>query len=174
MSCLNHQARVRELWIMIHHHHIPFSGSTTLTLWFTGLLACHSQSVPRPHTPSRARRRTRRQSAPRPLSKHPSHVWGKGNMKYIRAWASLVFFNQSPWAKRGSRPPVLPVRAMGPRLPIHTTMAQPLAFLILDGIGWELRVYPSPGGPPRYERSPPKPIQSPTLYTNATTHAPTE
>ncbi|ENH64538.1 hypothetical protein FOC1_g10013811 [Fusarium oxysporum f. sp. cubense race 1] len=37
MSCLNHQARVRELWILIHHHHIPSSGSTTLTLWFKGL-----------------------------------------------------------------------------------------------------------------------------------------
>lgn len=75
-----------------------------------------------------------------------------------RPWSSSIQVHGH--TKHGSRPPVLPVWAMGPRLPIHTTMAQPLAFLILDGIGWEPRVYPSPDGPPRYESSPPKPIQS--------------
>ncbi|KAI8415154.1 hypothetical protein FOFC_04774, partial [Fusarium oxysporum] len=103
MSCLNHQARVRELWILIHHHHIPSSGSTTLTLWFKGLSLA--------------------------ICPTPTHAL------------------KGPAADQTAECPQAPVKA--PKSCLGQGKHEPLAFLILDGIGWEPRAYPSPDGPPR-------------------------
>ncbi|KAJ0147347.1 NADH-ubiquinone oxidoreductase 9.5 kDa subunit [Fusarium oxysporum f. sp. albedinis] len=112
MSCLNHQARVRELWILIHHHHIPSSGSTTLTLWFKGLSLA--------------------------ICPTPTHAL------------------KGPAADQTAECPQAPVKApksclgQGKHEPIRRRMAR------------------------RGMRVAPEAYPVPTLYTNATTHAPTE
>lgn len=103
------QARVRQLWIEgppphpIIWIHYPHSLALSLTMYT------------RPHTPSIARQRTRRQTAPGPLlPKYPSHVWGKGNIRCGpgRPWA---FSYLSPWMSTSHVHP-------------HHSMAQPLCF----------------------------------------------
>lgn len=136
--CLTRQARARELWTKIHIHHIPFSGSTIShphpsrsLLWpclVILLPPSHLHPHPRPLIHNPTRRRARRQSAPGPL---PKSCLGQGKHQ-MRVWASLTLglvihrlCQYGPWG-HGS---------------IHTTMAQPLAFLILDDVCYELEPF---------------------------------
>lgn len=105
-----------------------------LALSFCSLLviSIHAQALthprPRPLIHNPTRRRARRQSAPGPL---PKSCLGQGKHQ-MRVWASLALglvihrlCQYGPWG-HGS---------------IHTTMAQPLAFLILDDVCWELEPF---------------------------------
>ena len=79
---------------MIHHHHIPFSGSTTLTLWFTGLSLA---ICPTPTHALKGPAADQTAECPQAPVKAPKACLGQGKHE-VRAWAYLVFFNSSPWA----------------------------------------------------------------------------
>lgn len=128
--CLTQGARVRELWTKIHIHHIPFSGSTIShpsRSLSSIALPCHSASASTPASSYPQSHPAAGQTAegPGPL---PKSCLGQGKHQ-MQVWASLALGHvihrlcqYGPWG-HGS---------------IHTTMAQPLAFLILDNVCWEL------------------------------------